>query len=111
MVLQNAFTKLTWPVFVQLDVIQFLPSAGSETKLLKSNKKKSDNIYYIIWLSNLLTMLMRGEFYSKNTPCGLHRQGTTRVLHLVLILINITVLLLFVQNDGLLKVLWIFLWI
>jgi hypothetical protein len=41
---------------------------------------------------------------------ALHRQGIIIVLHLVLILINITVLL-FVQNDELLKVLWIFLWI
>ena len=67
-VLQNAFTKLTvWPAFAQLDVTQFLPSAGSETKLLSL---KSNNIQYIIQLSNLLTLSMRGEGYSKNTSCG-----------------------------------------
>ena len=41
--LQYTFKKLTWPLYVQLDVIQFLPSAGSETKRLslKSNNKNS----------------------------------------------------------------------
>jgi hypothetical protein len=40
--LQHTITKLAWPLYVQLDVIQFLPSAESETKLpsLKSNKNK-----------------------------------------------------------------------
>ena len=40
-ILQYAFTKITWPAYVQLDVIQFLPSAGSEAKLLSL---KSNNI-------------------------------------------------------------------
>ena len=44
-VLQCTFTKLTCPVYVQLNIIQFLPSAGSETKLLSL---KSNSIYYII---------------------------------------------------------------
>jgi hypothetical protein len=69
-VLQNAFTKLTvWPAFAQLDVIQFLPSAGSETKLLSL---KSINIYYIISFSNLLIMSVTDEGYFRNTSCGLN---------------------------------------
>ena len=50
--LQYSFTKLTWPTLVQYDVIQFLPSAGSETKLLslKSNKKKKKNLITYITL-------------------------------------------------------------
>ena len=47
-VLQYTFTKSTWPSNVQLDVIQFLPSAGSKPKLLSL---KSNNIYYITWFS------------------------------------------------------------
>ena len=41
-VLQYTFAKLTWPSNVQCDVIQFLPSAGSEPKLISL---KSNNIY------------------------------------------------------------------
>jgi hypothetical protein len=39
-VLQYAVTNVRWPTYEQLDVIQFLPSAGSDIKLLplKSNK-------------------------------------------------------------------------